>query len=266
MNLSFIKLDIGILNDTKIKLIRKMPEGHQLFTMWIGILCLAMRASNPGELLIAPGFPFTDETLSLELDLPLSVIRLGLQTFTNLKMVTLHEDGTILVTNFASHQSLERIQTLREQTRQRVQKHRKKQRLLLTEGQNVTHFGVTCNATDKIREEKKREESKVFDPNSNEFRLSFLLFNKIKERDSKHKEVNLQKWSSHIDKLHRLDKREFTEIESVVSWCQSNSFWQNNILSTDKLRKQFDKLYLQMKADKPKENISETIPASHQYL
>ncbi len=160
MNLSFIKLDIGILNDTKIKLIRKMPEGSQLVLMWIGMLCLAMKSSNPGELLIAPGLPFNEETLAFELDLPLDIVRLGLQTFENLKMVTfdvtLQSVTVIFITNFATHQSLDKIQTVREQNRLRVQKHRKKQRLLLTESPDVMHYAITCNATDKIREDKNR--------------------------------------------------------------------------------------------------------------
>lgn len=254
MNLTFIKLDIGILNDTKIKLIRKMPEGHQLFTMWVGLLCLAMRASSPGELLIAPGLPFNDETLSLELDLPLSVVRLGLQTFINLKMVTLQPNEVIAITNFAAHQSIEKLVAQREQTRIRVQKFREKQRLLSTGGQEVTGYSVTGNATDKKREDKIRGESNVFDLNSIEFKLSSLLFDRIKERDQKHKEPNLQKWSAHIDKLHRIDKREFDEIESVINWCQDNSFWQNNILSTYKLREKFEPLYLQMIAENNKDN------------
>ncbi len=111
---------------------------------------------------------------------------------------------------------------------------------------------------EKEKEEEEEEEEPNFHLNSNEFKLSFLLFRKIKERDSNYKEPNLQKWSEQLDKLHRVDKREFPEIESVINWCQNNEFWQNNILSTDKLRKQFSKLYLQMKSEKPKDDISET--------
>ncbi|KXK29370.1 MAG: hypothetical protein UZ01_02264, partial [Candidatus Brocadia sinica] len=55
---------------------------------------------------------------------------------------------------------------------------------------------------------------------------------------------DLQKWATHIDKMIRLDKRPPEEIEKVVAWCQQDSFWQNNILSTEKLRKQYDQLYL----------------------
>ena len=44
----------------------------------------------------------------------------------------------------------------------------------------------------------------------------------------------------------RIDKRSVEDIEAVIRWCQQDDFWHKNILSTDKLRKQFDKLYIAM--------------------
>lgn len=46
----------------------------------------------------------------------------------------------------------------------------------------------------------------------------------------------------------RMDKRDPAEIEKVITWCQQDPFWQNNILSTNKLRIRFDQLVLKMKA------------------
>jgi hypothetical protein len=44
----------------------------------------------------------------------------------------------------------------------------------------------------------------------------------------------------------RLDNRPEIEIESVITWCQENSFWRKNILSGEKLRAQYDKLILEV--------------------
>ena len=38
-------------------------------------------------------------------------------------------------------------------------------------------------------------------------------------------------------------------IEKVIKWCQGDPFWQNNILSTAKLRKQYDQLALKMEEE-----------------
>jgi len=43
------------------------------------------------------------------------------------------------------------------------------------------------------------------------------------------------------------DERTPEEIRQVIEFAQSDPFWCSNILSTQKLRKQFDTLYLQMK-------------------
>lgn len=83
---------------------------------------------------------------------------------------------------------------------------------------------------------------KRYSPTSDEVRLSELLFQKIKKRNPGFKDPNIQKWAVHIERLIRIDKRTSLEIEKVIEWSQDDLFWQNNILSTDKLRKQYDAL------------------------
>ena len=77
-------------------------------------------------------------------------------------------------------------------------------------------------------------------------RLASLLFSKIQERKPDYKKPNLQSWAKDIDLMLRQDKRKPEIIEKVILWCQTDDFWQNNILSTGKLRKQFDRLELEM--------------------
>ena len=54
----------------------------------------------------------------------------------------------------------------------------------------------------------------------------------------------------------RHDKRKPEIIEKVILWCQGDDFWQNNILSTGKLRKQFDRLEMQMRKPKKGREVS----------
>ena len=46
------------------------------------------------------------------------------------------------------------------------------------------------------------------------------------------------------------DKRTAEDIKVVIEWCQQDSFWSTNILSADKLRKQFDQLKMKMSKNK----------------
>lgn len=84
-------------------------------------------------------------------------------------------------------------------------------------------------------------------PTSNEMRLSQLLIDKILVNNPNHKKPNLQSWAGHVDKMIRIDKRTVVQIEDLINWSQSDPFWSGNILSTEKLRKQFDTLTLQSK-------------------
>lgn len=74
--------------------------------------------------------------------------------------------------------------------------------------------------------------------------LSQLLFDLILKRRPTFKKPDLTIWAKSIDLMIRVDKRNPDEIERVIRWCQADEFWQNNILSTTKLRKQFDQLAL----------------------
>lgn len=96
------------------------------------------------------------------------------------------------------------------------------------------------------RKGKERKEVKLFLSDSEEIRLSELLFALISDRDPKAKKPNIQKWADPIDKLRRVDNRSVQDIEDVINWCQNDSFWQNNILSTNKLRDKFSQLILKM--------------------
>ena len=92
------------------------------------------------------------------------------------------------------------------------------------------------------KDKKEKKDKKVYSPTSEEVRLSELLFSKIQTRNAGFKQPDFQKWAIHIDKLMRIDKKTGVEIQKVIEWCQEDSFWQNNILSTDKLRAKYDAL------------------------
>lgn len=85
---------------------------------------------------------------------------------------------------------------------------------------------------------------KKFDEDSIELKLSKHLFKKISKNNPNAKEPNFQLWARNIDLMIRIDKRKPDDIKKVIEWCQQDSFWHKNILSTEKLRKQYDQLVM----------------------
>jgi len=98
----------------------------------------------------------------------------------------------------------------------------------------------------KQERNKNDRNKKEYSLESVEFQLSQLLLDLILERKPNFRKPDLQGWAVHIDRLIHLDKRSPEQLEAVIHWCQQDDFWQNNILSTEKLCKQIDKLELAM--------------------
>ena len=104
---------------------------------------------------------------------------------------------------------------------------------------------------DNNKDIKDKSDKLKFDHDSTEYKLANYLKNWMLKNNPKAKvpdtDRKMESWSKHIDYMIRIDKRDSKEIKEVIKFCQTNSFWLSNILSTKKLRDKYDKLYLQMK-------------------
>ena len=95
----------------------------------------------------------------------------------------------------------------------------------------------------KKSEEVLRSKDKYI--TSQDKKLATRLFTEIQKNYPNAKQPNYDTWAYDINKLHRIDKRSYEDIEAAIKWCQHDSFWCSNILSAKKLRKQFPRLKLQ---------------------
>lgn len=53
------------------------------------------------------------------------------------------------------------------------------------------------------------------------------------------------RWVDDMDRLMRLDGRDYDMVRKIIIWAQTNDFWRGNILSPTKLRQKFDTLLMQ---------------------
>lgn len=90
------------------------------------------------------------------------------------------------------------------------------------------------------------------------------LFDKIKQNNPQHKDLTAsqeQKWADHIRLMIQRDRRSPQQIKNMIDWSQADSFWKQNILSTAKLRKQYDtmapKANSQWQAQQPRKRVYE---------
>lgn len=100
--------------------------------------------------------------------------------------------------------------------------------------------------------DEKKKGKRIYTKEDIEYNLSARLFYWILQNNPKAKKPNPQKWADVIRLMIERDNREPEDIKAVIDWSQNDDFWMSNILSTDKLRKQFDTLYMQMERDRKK--------------
>ena len=58
---------------------------------------------------------------------------------------------------------------------------------------------------------------------------------------------HIDQWAKDIDKLNRIDKRSYEDIEKAIRWIKTDgNFWCPNIISGSKLREKYPQVFLQM--------------------
>lgn len=149
-------------SNRKIKQIELMPEGDTILVIWLKLLLLAGNVNDRGAIYITPAVPYTEEMLAHELRRPLTTVRMALSVFEMFGMIE-SIDNVLYLSSWEKYQNTDKLEEMREQTRQRVAKHREKKRL---EERNVTcNANVTLrNALEEEREEDKEKEFHSFIP------------------------------------------------------------------------------------------------------
>ena len=115
--------------------------------------------------------------------------------------------------------------------------------------ENVPHNKNETKTTSLVSPNGSTKTKPTFEHGSLPYRAARWLADQIEERlpsCTPHSEATLQSWAADFDKCNRLDKHDWESINEVLQLSQSDSFWQRNILSGGKFRKQFTQLLAKM--------------------
>lgn len=137
--IKWIKITTDIFDDEKICLIDALPDPDAILVIWFKILTLAGKHNSSGLLMMTDKVHYTDEMLATIFRRPLNTVRMALGVFEQFGMVEII-DGVITLPNWEKHQNIDGMEKIKEQTRNRVAKYRKKQK-------NLALGNVTGNAT-----------------------------------------------------------------------------------------------------------------------
>lgn len=150
--IKWIKITTDIFDDEKICLIDALPDHDAILVIWFKILALAGKHNRNGLLMMSDKVHYTDEMLATIFRRPLNTVRMALGVFEQFGMVEII-DGVITLPNWEKHQNVDGMEKIKEQTRNRVAKYRKKQKNLALG--NVTG-NVTVTDGNALEEDKNK--------------------------------------------------------------------------------------------------------------
>lgn len=139
---------------------------------------------------------------------------------------------------------------------------------------NTNSNNTNCNKTNGKKRDtselpsssdtpRAKDKKKVkYEPDSKPYRCARKLLDEILKNKPDFKIPNLQKWADTFRLMNERDERSWKTIGKVIIYATQDNFWRSNILSADKLRKQFDRLEMQMGEGKKDKRVivRETLP------
>lgn len=154
--IKWIKITTDIFDDEKICLIDALPDPDAILVIWFKILTLAGKHNSNGLLMMTDKVHYTDEMLATIFRRPLNTVRMAIGVFEQFGMIEII-DGIISLPNWEKHQNVDGMEKIKEQTRNRVAKYRKKQKNLALG--NVTG-NVTVTDGNALEEDKDKDKNK----------------------------------------------------------------------------------------------------------
>ena len=212
----WIKLYIDMFDKRKIKKIRRLPAGNDLLLIWIMLLAMAGKCNAGGHIFITENVPFTEEDLADELKFEVNTIRLALQAFEELNMISTSPEGLINIIGWEEYQNIEGMDRIREQNRERKKLQRERQKQALLDESRDSHVTVTqCHA---IEEEGEKDKEKDI----HSFTLSREGAKRTMLGGTLGKGVVMLSDEQMDDLLDKLSLEEFNKYVEIVADCELN--------------------------------------------
>ena len=223
----WIKITTDIFDDEKILLIESMPDAYAIIAVWFKLLCMAGKQNNSGVFVMGQ-IAYTDKMLATIFRMKESTVQLALHTFEQFGMIKII-DGVITIPNWEKHQSLDKMEQAKEQTRLRVAKHREKQKLLAVRNVTVTQDVTQCNA-DRLEEEKDLDLDKesIIEPPKKETRHKYGAYNNVLLSDTDIEKLKTE-FPDYLERIERLSeyiastgKSYKNHLATIRSWAKKD--------------------------------------------
>jgi len=213
--------------------------------VWVGLLLMAGDSNQEGIIYLRKnesGIPigYSDGTLAELLGLEnVEDFRKALKKMQKYSKISINKSKVIKILNWKKYQSEYKRQSL--------------YRGKLQENNNFDSNESNSLELDIDKEEDKdMVTAKYYDAH---LALASLMEKGIKQRLPKHKLAGdyLDRWANVFRLMEEVDKENLDDIKAVIQAVYNDDFWYKNILSAEKFRKQYGRLFEDLK-DKKQSN------------
>ena len=213
-DVKWIKIATDIFDDEKIMLIEASGDDcYAIITVWFKLLCLAGKQNNGGIFMLNDKLAYNEEMLATIFRMKSTTIRKALDMFEQFGMIERIE-GVVSIPNWNKHQSLDKLEQLKQRNREYVRKYRSKQKQLKDYSKLTCKEDVSkCKALDidkEIEEENKNKKEEIELDSSS--RLKATTTPTLKEIEDYIKEKN-----------YKVNAKKFYEVNEARGWKIANN-------------------------------------------
>ena len=152
----WIKVATDIFDNDKMLLIESMPDASEIMIIWFKLLCMAGKSNYTGRFTIG-GKPYTNDIFAIIFRRPVEMVKRAMDIFEELGMIV-RDNGVVCIKNWMNYQSIEQMEMVREQSKEKAAKYRENQKIELIREQ--TKDRVAKHREKQKIEQKKQSEAK----------------------------------------------------------------------------------------------------------
>ena len=220
--ISWIKIDVGMFDNRKIRFLRNQPEGDSIVLIWIMLLTLAGRCNAGGAVFLTETVPYTPQMLADELGFDVSTIQNALDALERLNMVI--PNGSYLqIAGWSEHQNIEGMEKVREQNRMRKAAQREREKAKRDALSRDSHVTVTQSHATEKEEEIDLESERDITPPTPSKETASELFKRLLSEYSFSEELRgkLVEWLQY--KTERRENYKETGLKSLLRQVEKNA-------------------------------------------
>ena len=147
-DVKWIKLDTSFAENRKMRTIRALHDGSDFVLIWIFLLCLAGKQNEGGKVSLTEYLPYSPKELGKIFGFSAKKIEKSLEIFEDFEMIFV-KNGFIFIKNWEKYQSTDRLEKIRNDTKNRVAKHRERIAEATGAGQECNALVTQCNAAEE---------------------------------------------------------------------------------------------------------------------